>query len=126
MYLQIYNFYLMLLLIILCSKICCRQAQYMQIYNNISIFSDHDQATKLIGLKNIQQSSERPTKIHKVTFDTCGENLTYSVDNDTLTISGIGEMFFDTIPWWSIRYNIKFIIIEEGVTSIYSHAFDDF
>jgi len=58
---------------------------------------------------------------------TCGENLTwayYDVDKE-LVISGIGAMDHYSVntpaPWHS--YNIKNVIIEEGVTSIGNFAF---
>ncbi len=58
---------------------------------------------------------------------TCGENLTwayYEVDKE-LVISGIGAMDYYSVntpaPWHS--YNIKNVIIEEGVTSIGREAF---
>ena len=54
----------------------------------------------------------------------CGENVTYSLDTSTgvLTISGTGEMFNFSIE--SFRY-IKSVIIENGVTSIGAHVFEN-
>lgn len=52
----------------------------------------------------------------------CGDNLTWTLNNGTLTISGTGEMYnYDnsgnTSPWsWSSR--IKSVVIQSGVTSI--------
>ena len=60
---------------------------------------------------------------------TCGENLTWSLDSDgVLTISGTGYMtqYIGEKPgWYEDRNKIKSIIIMPGVTSIGSHAFDD-
>ena len=57
---------------------------------------------------------------------TCGENLTWSFDRETetLTISGTGEMAdylitsYSEIPWYAIRTQIMRVKIEDGVTSI--------
>ena len=56
---------------------------------------------------------------------TCGENLTWTLDsNGTLTISGSGPMtdyeYSKGAPW---NKSVKTVIIEEGVTSIGTHAF---
>lgn len=61
----------------------------------------------------------------------CGDNLTWSLQNGTLTISGTGAMaeysgYFDT-PWFSHSESgaITAVIIEKGVTSICEDAFLD-
>ena len=60
----------------------------------------------------------------------CGDNLTWTLEeNGTLTISGMGRMqdysrWIDT-PWYSIRSQIKSVIIKNGVTSIGNMAFGD-
>ena len=59
----------------------------------------------------------------------CGENVYYSYDNKThtLTISGEGGMmymfFSEDYPWWSFHDDIQHIVIESGVTSIGQEAF---
>ena len=60
---------------------------------------------------------------------TCGENLTWTFDNEgVLTISGSGDMTdyaqFDKRPWDSLT--IKKVIIQYGVTSIGDYAFRRF
>ncbi len=57
---------------------------------------------------------------------TCGENLTWKLAGDTLTISGTGEMETFRIlghpsPWDQADFSK--VVIEEGVTSISSYAF---
>ena len=60
----------------------------------------------------------------------CGENLTWSLNTEdsVLTIRGTGAMddytSYSATPWSSNRASIKFVIIEDGVTSIGSSAFD--
>lgn len=64
-----------------------------------------------------------------MTGGTCGENLTWTLNNGRLTISGVGDMSnYDSTnnaPWWSARNSIKTIVIEPGVTSIGTYAFYD-
>ncbi len=56
----------------------------------------------------------------------CGENVTYTLDKEgTLTISGTGEMedyYYADSPFWD-NYDIKKVIIEDGVTRIGDYAF---
>ena len=63
---------------------------------------------------------------------TCGENLTWTLDDEegTLTISGTGAMTHYTIstvtnpaPWYSYAESIKSVEIGNGVTSIGNYAF---
>ncbi|MBQ8762714.1 MAG: leucine-rich repeat domain-containing protein, partial [Clostridia bacterium] len=64
------------------------------------------------------------------TSGTCGENLTWTFDGETgtLTISGTGEMTnwssLSSVPWYSIKSDIQKIIISTGVTSIGVAAFE--
>ena len=58
----------------------------------------------------------------------CGENLTWKLENGTLTISGTGEMAdYDKNPqpWAGQRDNIKKLVVENGVTTIGNNAFSD-
>ena len=63
-----------------------------------------------------------------LTTGKCGDNVTYSFDSDTgtLTISGTGDMYdyssFDASVFYN-NQNIKVVIIEKGVTSIGGGAF---
>ena len=63
-----------------------------------------------------------------LTTGKCGENVTYSFDNNTgtLTISGTGDMYDYSSTRKSVFYNDKKIIniiVEKGITSIGSYAF---
>ncbi len=63
----------------------------------------------------------------------CGENLTWELTDDVLTISGTGAMNnyslgstgSSTAPWNSYSSSIKSIIIKWGVTSIGEYAFNN-
>lgn len=52
---------------------------------------------------------------------TCGPNLTWTLNDGVLTISGSGEM--TKSPWGRVDDKIKHVVIEKGVTSISKHAF---
>lgn len=61
----------------------------------------------------------------------CGENLSYSIDEaaKTLTISGTGTMqdfTYDSKPWIESKDLIEKVVIEDGVESIGEYAFYDF
>ena len=62
-----------------------------------------------------------------VSSGTCGDNVTWRLSDDgTLTISGKGDMAdynSGTAPWYSVRSQIKSVVIERGVTSIGNDAF---
>ena len=66
------------------------------------------------------------------TWGKCGENLTWSIDNDMviLTISGTGEMYdwkrTDDLRWGGLDLCIQTVDIKTGVTSIGNWAFQEF
>lgn len=78
-----------------------------------------------------------PTASLPVASGTCGDALTWTLMKDgTLTISGTGDMADYTgvspdgtqgtpAPWYSDRASITEIVIQEGVTSIGSWAFNN-
>ncbi len=62
------------------------------------------------------------------TSGTCGENVTWTFDDSTstLTISGQGAMTsydYSNCPWKDYRNSIQTVIIENGVTTIGNYAF---
>lgn len=56
-----------------------------------------------------------------------GPNLTWTIKDGTLTISGTGEMYNMTVgaPWYDRVNEIEAVVIEDGVTSIGFSAFAD-
>ena len=64
--------------------------------------------------------------IYKV-YGTCGDGLTWSFNDGTLTISGSGDMYTyastDDLPWADFASAVTDIIITSGVTSITDSAF---
>ncbi len=82
----------------------------------------YDESVQGILSDEVMQAAEGDV----VDSGSCGENLTWTLDNDgILTISGIGDMedwMNNTSPWY---YNdsICKVVIDEGVTSIGESAF---
>ena len=71
-----------------------------------------------------------PITANAASSGTCGDNLTWTLDNDgTLTISGTGDMYdypwSKSSPWYNLSSSIKKVIVEIGVTSIGWRAFED-
>ncbi len=64
-----------------------------------------------------------------VAFGTCGENLTWVLDqNGVLTITGTGRMEdYDTgsAPWYVLRSQIQEVVISEGATTVGQSAFQN-
>ena len=75
-----------------------------------------------------------PIRAAIVDSGTCGDNVTWTLDDaGTLTISGSGPManYADYVenvtlpaPWYHLRENIITAVIENGVTTIGSYAFN--
>ena len=61
------------------------------------------------------------------TSGTCGANVTWSLQNGVLTISGTGPMDnwngFPFVPWNDVRSSISQVVIQNGVTNIGDYAF---
>ncbi len=68
-----------------------------------------------------------PPAVSAAESGTCGENVTWTLEDGVLTISGTGNMVnysdYDERPWYSNRESITDVVIEDGVTSIGSYAF---
>ena len=60
------------------------------------------------------------------TSGTCGDNLTWDLDNGILTISGTGEMWSYHKPWEDYANQVTSLVIESGVISISDRAFSNF
>lgn len=85
---------------------------------------------KFIGSITVDNSSTEVTlkpDTGASNFGTCGDNLMWGIENETLTISGIGPMKnYDgdnNKSPWSCRSDITKIIIQNGITSIGDYAF---
>ncbi len=68
-----------------------------------------------------------PLSVSAEDTGTCGENLTWKLDDmGVLTISGSGAMNhfqYGTSPWNAYKEIIESVVIEEGVTTIGAYAF---
>ncbi len=63
-----------------------------------------------------------------VASGTCGDNATWTLDSEgVFTVSGSGSMYdYLTVPrtpWFNYRYDIKKLVVENGITRIGNHAF---
>ena len=58
---------------------------------------------------------------------TCGDNLTWNLENGVLTISGAGSMTTYTernmAPWLAVSERIQRVVVEQGVTNVSPLAF---
>ena len=83
-------------------------------YNSSQSATDNISETLIIPAKDIHGAR-------------CGNNLTWKLDNDTLTIHGTGAMYdfslLDEAPWHYLRDNIAKVAVDNTVTSIGSEAF---
>ena len=91
---------------------------------------EHDEADRCYSLeKEIRSKTPPPPPPVKTSGEPIpGTNLTWRLDNGTLTISGTGNMKDwytekNPAPWYGHRMTIKKVIIENGVTSIGEDAF---
>lgn len=61
---------------------------------------------------------------------TCGDNVTWTLQNNTLTISGAGDiedyLGYSHTPWYSKSEVITSVVIDSGVTGIGTYAFSYF
>ena len=60
--------------------------------------------------------------------DQCGENMTWSYSDGTLTITGSGEMddFHGPAPWDAYQNDITKVVLSGSITYIGAYAFDDY
>ncbi len=83
------------------------------------------EATEPVAEQKDAASSEEEAM--EAASGTCGENLTWTLENGVLTISGTGPMKDYSgghiSPWYDKRESITSIVIEEGVTTIGNYAF---
>ena len=62
------------------------------------------------------------------TSGTCGDNVTWTLENGMLTISGNGAMedfTSESIPWRSSKGKITTVVINDGITSVGGMAFSE-
>ncbi|MBR5278891.1 MAG: leucine-rich repeat protein [Clostridia bacterium] len=60
------------------------------------------------------------------TTGSCGDDITWAFEDNTLIIYGTGEMYnysSTSMPWYSHRNNITKVVIGDGITTIGSDAF---
>lgn len=99
-----------------------------------SVYVSSQQSSEIIPVQESSeivpvQESSKENSIGKpgdlLTQGTCGENLKYTFNNvnNTLTITGTGDMF-DNFEDFQSNHSIKTILIGSNVTSICNNAFE--
>ena len=86
--------------------------------------------SNVIGNKDDEVPTRRNVQAEPEIIDsgTCGENLTWTLTDDgVLEISGTGDMDKYGIwgsPWYSYKSHITTVVVNDGVTSVGSYAFE--
>ena len=92
-----------------------------------AIVSDGDAQTELIGSSEEEETVQEDGAMAAEGSGTCGENLTWTLEEGILTISGTGAMYDYELSTRPYEENtISTVIIEDGVTSIGNYAFSCF
>lgn len=82
-----------------------------------------------LNVQELRPLAQTPVdnEINAANSGTCGSNLTWTLENSILTISGTGDMQDysqnNSAPWFQFASGIKKIIVEDGVTCIGDYAF---
>ena len=86
----------------------------------VSAYKAADGWSDFTNIKGISSLGEEVT-------GTCGENVNWVLKDGVLTILGTGAMTDyeseDDVPWYSMRFFIKSVVVEDGVTTIGGYAF---
>lgn len=73
-----------------------------------------------------KQNSSTQEAVPDIYSGRCGDSLSWTLEDGTLSITGNGDMYdysIETLPWYSLISDINNVVIGEGVTSIGNHAF---
>ena len=83
--------------------------------------------TQCTGNESIDPEHEICTLCPADPYHACGEHATWSFDEKTgtLTISGWGHMYDGYPQWYDFRFDIKTVVVEEGITKIGDYSFCD-
>lgn len=77
-----------------------------------------------------EEDGEAATAADTALSGTCGDDVTWKLENGTLTISGTGAMEESALsnqwPWDAYKAEIQSLVIEEGVTALGLSAFSGF
>ena len=99
-------------------------SDYYKTTNGITVTRTSDTVVTVSGTPTDNANITVPDAIPE---QKCGENVTWTLEGGTLTISGTGAMYDynsrQNVPWYNSRTNITTVVIEEGVTTIGDLAF---
>lgn len=76
-----------------------------------------------VGLSEVDFSGLFTVKAKAVNSGTCGENVTWTYADGTVTISGVGEMTEKPSWYGDPYYGTEKVVIEDGVTGLCDYAF---
>ena len=100
------------------------------IYSNTTIYGYEESTAKAYAEKYNREfiSLGITPDVSKLTSGTCGDNLSWSFNENELTISGTGEMYdydlnANIAPWSDYTDEIEKINIKDGLESIGAYAF---
>lgn len=111
----------------------CAVAVTATMTSPISIGDNSARGAEVQRVSETDETADSPTALsdeEKPMSGKCGDNLTWVLDDKgTLTIRGTGEMYnydyYDSSPWFKFRWDVKAVLVENGVTSIGDGAFGD-
>lgn len=100
-----------------------------KMYRFVNLVGKHGEVVELELYGNPAEPSEIPEGMLPLYSGECGDNLTWDLfETGELVIKGEGPMWdwdsWDT-PWSATKKDIMEVTIQDGVTSIGAHAFDD-
>ena len=77
------------------------------------------------GMENQTPPRPEEPEVPQIPSGTCGDNLTWKLEDGVLTISGTGaiDSYKSEAPWESFGDQIQTLVIEEGVTTIGEYNF---
>ncbi len=76
-----------------------------------------------VGLSEVDFSGLFTVKAKAANSGTCGENVTWTYADGTVTISGVGEMTEKPSWYGDPYYGTEKVVIEDGVTGLCDYAF---
>ncbi len=74
-----------------------------------------------------ESAAEAGSEAGAVVFGSnCGEQVSWVLERDTLTISGSGDMYWydmGSAPWYDLRSGVRRVVVEDGVADVTYSAF---
>ncbi len=102
--------------------------KFIGIIAAVSLLAVNNAVPSAQPLADIFENSTITANASETDNGSCGENLTWMVSGNTLYISGSGDMddFTYNPPWNKYSYDIRNVVLPDGLTSISGYAFYNF